>query len=246
MTALLGVRELRVRYGRLEAVHGVSFDVREGQIVGLIGANGAGKSSTLNAIAGVQDTVVGSIEYQGKSIMGLKPEQIVRLGIALVPEGRNIFARLTVRDNLRLGGLVVADHDRLEGSIEEQLQRFPALRRLYKTQAGLLSGGEQQQLAIARALVSRPRLLILDEPSLGLAPIIVDQIFELLVELRDGGYTIVMAEQNAVRTTQVADQTFVYRTGRIAMSVAGDDESSKNAIIDQYLGNAGLDGVEVR
>lgn len=240
------VRDLRVRYGRLEAVHGVSFDVYEGQIVGLIGANGAGKSSTLNAIAGIHDTILGSIVYRGTSTKELKPEQIVRLGIALVPEGRNIFARLTVRENLRLGGLVVADRSELGASIDEQLERFPALRRLYKTQAGLLSGGEQQQLAIARALVSRPQLLILDEPSLGLAPIIVDQIFELLVDLRSAGYTIVMAEQNAVRTTQVADQTFVYRTGRIAMSVAGDDENSKSAIVDQYLGNTGLGGVESR
>jgi branched-chain amino acid transport system ATP-binding protein len=207
---MLSVEGLRVRYGRIVAVHDVSLHVESGEVVGVIGPNGAGKSSTLAAIAGLVRPAAGRIEFCGEDVTGKPPEHIFRRGLALVPEGRHVFSTLTVAENLRL----------VRGDAEPELDRFPALRVRLKTPAGALSGGEQQQLALARALVARPRLLVLDEPSLGLAPLIVDDVFGVLESLRADGTTVLLVEQNATRTLRFADRCYVMRAGRIAP--AGD------------------------
>jgi len=211
---MLDVRDLHVSYGRVPALRGTALHVQRGELVGLIGHNGAGKSTTLMSICGATKPRSGSITLDGQELIGRTPEQIVRAGIALVPEGRRIFSRLTVRENLALGA---ASRRRaraeLSTSIDEQMARFPVLERYADSRAGNLSGGEQQQLAIARALMAKPRLLLLDEPSLGLAPLIVDLVFETLVALRDEGLTVLLVEQNAARTVDVADRTYVLRPG---------------------------------
>jgi branched-chain amino acid transport system ATP-binding protein len=215
---VLTISDLRVSYGRIPALHGIALEVEAGELVGLIGANGAGKTTTLNTIMGLLAPSEGSIRFQGESIAGWAPERVARAGIALVPEGRQIFATLSVAENLSLGltgrgaGGAGARAD-----VDRWLDRFPVLREYYRKPAGQLSGGEQQQLAIARALLQRPKLLLLDEPSLGLAPQVVDLVFEVLGELREEGATILLVEQNAARTLAVADRTYLMRTGRIAL-----------------------------
>jgi branched-chain amino acid transport system ATP-binding protein len=213
---LLELEDVRVAYGRVEAVRGVSLHVDEGELVGVIGANGAGKTTTLHAIAGLLRPSAGTIRYAGQPIGRATPEELVRRGIALVPEGRHVFARLSVRDNLRVGSAGRADRAGLAAATEQVLELFPALVDLLDRPAGKLSGGEQQQLAIGRALLSGPRLLLLDEPSLGLAPIVVERIFERLERLRSTGMSLLVVEQNARQMIAVADRTYVMRTGRIA------------------------------
>jgi len=215
---MLHVRDLTVRYGRTPAVENLSLEVGEGEIVGLVGPNGAGKSTTLAAIIGLVPIAEGEINYLGESIVGLPPETISRRGIALVLEGRHIFATLTVGENLLLGKTANPNRSRSDAVVEDMLDRFPILRKAYRLPAGRLSGGEQQQLAIARALVAEPRLLLLDEPSLGLAPRLVDQVFEAVAEIRRGGATVLLVEQNVRRTVELADRTYVLRSGRIALS----------------------------
>jgi branched-chain amino acid transport system permease protein len=233
---ILSVQDVTLKYGNLAAVHGVSLEVATGELVGLIGPNGAGKSTTLSAIAGFITPTVGSIDFEGASIVGEPPEKIVRRGIALVPEGRHIFGTLSVAENLAMGATALGERAKVDETLEEVLELFPALRRYYRGSAAKLSGGEQQQLAIARALLSRPRLLLLDEPSLGLAPLMVDIVFDTLAHLRDAGTTILLVEQNAVATVDLADRTYVLRTGRVVMSGTREELLAKTDFAAEYLG----------
>jgi branched-chain amino acid transport system ATP-binding protein len=217
---MLKVENLHVSYGRVPALKGISLEVNAGEIVGLVGPNGAGKTTTLSTIFGLLKPASGSILFEGRSLVGTPPEKIVRLGLALVPEGRHIFNTLTVAENLEMGATARSDRAQVRTDRAAILERFPVLDRYYGSQAGKLSGGEQQQLAIARALLSRPRLLLLDEPSLGLAPVVIDLVFDVLAELREEGVTILLVEQNAARTVELADRSYVLRTGEIAL--AGD------------------------
>jgi branched-chain amino acid transport system ATP-binding protein len=210
--------------------------VDEGEVVGLVGPNGAGKSTTLGAIIGLVPPSDGAIEFRGASLLGVQTETITRKGIALVQEGRHIFATLTVEENLRIGATANSDPSRVAEVREGLLDRFPILRRTYRSAAGKLSGGEQQQLAIARALLAEPRLLLLDEPSLGLAPLVVDLVFETLAEIRREGVTILLVEQNVKRTIEFADRTYVLRAGRIALSGSRAELADIQELETAYLG----------
>lgn len=212
---MLVLNEIHARYGAITALRGISLKVEEGELVALIGVNGAGKSTTLSTIAGVLKPVQGEIQFQGQSLVGKSPEQIIRLGIAMVPEGRDIFPSLTVEENLRLGAYTRNNRTEYKQDLDEMFELFPILGKRMNQPGGTLSGGEQQQLAIARALMSHPKLLMLDEPSLGLAPALVDQIFELVVNLHNRGVTILLVEQNVERTLDIADRAYLMRTGKI-------------------------------
>jgi branched-chain amino acid transport system ATP-binding protein len=227
---LLEVEDLRVRYGAVEAVHGVSFAVNAGEVTTLIGANGAGKSSTLAAISGLVPAG-GGIRFDGHDIAGAPPHAIVRAGVVQVPEGREILAQMTVEENL-LMGLRRRDHSELASAYE----RFPILRERSALLAGSLSGGEQQMLAMARALLARPRLLLLDEPSLGLAPLIVKRVFETLADLKRQGVTMLLVEQNALRALHLADRGFVMDLGRIVMRGTGQELLGDEGVARTYLG----------
>ncbi len=231
---ILAVANLAVRYGPVQAVRDVDLMVQHGSVVVLLGANGAGKSSALNAIAGLLPCD-GSIDLAGKPIAGLPAEDIVRLGLSLVPEGRRVFPSLSVAENLHLGGAVHARGTVLADRVEAELARFPILRDRYQQQAGLLSGGEQQMLAIARALMSSPRLLLLDEPSLGLAPQMVDRVFELIADLRGQGITILLVEQNAERALEIADHAYVLQSGQIVLQGSGADLAQNDLVRHAYL-----------
>ncbi len=231
---ILSIKDLKVKYGGIEAVKGISFDVREGEIVTLIGANGAGKSSTLRTIAGLVKPAGGSISFKGEDITGADPTEIVKRGITLVPEGRRIFADLTVLDNLRIGAYL--RHDSLKEDIEWVYSLFPRLAERSWQAGGTLSGGEQQMLAVARALMSRPKLIMMDEPSLGLAPIIVRGIFDIIREINKRGTTILLIEQNANMALQTADTGYVMETGRITLSGTGEELLRNEAVQAAYLG----------
>jgi branched-chain amino acid transport system ATP-binding protein len=212
---LLALSGLEVRYGPVVALRGVSLEVRKGEVVALLGANGAGKSTLLNAVAGLMPATAGQIEIDGHGVAGSAPESIVRRGVALAPEGRRVFAGLSVEDNLRLGAAIVTDRDKRAELRSSALELFPVLAARLSQHAGTLSGGEQQMLAIARALMSEPKLLLLDEPSLGLAPIIVGQLFDLIAGLRERGVTILLVEQNVRRSLEIADRGYVLANGSI-------------------------------
>jgi branched-chain amino acid transport system ATP-binding protein len=233
---LLQVSDLTVHYGRIAGVRRLCLEVKEGEIVGLVGPNGAGKSTTLSAIVGALSPTEGSITFEGRSLVGDAPERIVRRGIALVPEGRRIFGTLTVAENLQLGMTPRRDRLGARGDLEGILERFPSLRTYYNSSAAKLSGGEQQQLAIARALLSRPQLLLLDEPSLGLAPKMVDLVFEVLRDLRVSGMTILLVEQNATRAIEFADRSYVLRGGTIVLEGPRDDLLEASDFAAAYLG----------
>jgi branched-chain amino acid transport system ATP-binding protein len=213
---MLTIADLRVNYGRVPALHGVSLHVEPGEVVALVGPNGAGKTTTLSAVFGLVAPAGGSIVFEGRSLVGSTPEQILRRGLALVPEGRHIFGTLTVAENLMLGSTARSDRKEAAADLEKLLELFPVLKSYYSSAAGTLSGGEQQQLAIARALLSRPRLLLLDEPSLGLAPVVIDTVFDVLEELRNEGVTMLLVEQAAARAVEFADRAYILRTGRVA------------------------------
>jgi branched-chain amino acid transport system ATP-binding protein len=215
---MLEVVELQVSYGRIAALRDVSIDVREGEIVAVIGPNGAGKSTLLLAIAGVVHPRRGEIRFAGAPALGVAPERLVEAGLSLVPEGRHIFRSLSVAENVRLGATTRRDRAEIDRDVERVLQLFPVLRERYRQNAGKLSGGEQQMLAIARALLARPKLLLLDEPSLGLAPLIVRQVYDTLLELRRQGVTILVVEQSVHRALEAADRTYVINAGRVVMS----------------------------
>ena len=235
---MLVIDDLEVRYGAIVAVHGLSLTVEEGELVALIGANGAGKTTTLSAVAGAQKVSAGTITFEGRSITNRPSEEIARLGVAMVPEDRGIFASLTVDQNLRLGAYLRKDKQALADDLDDVHRRFPILQARRAQGAGTLSGGEQQQLAIARALLARPRLLMLDEPSLGLSPTLVDRIFELIDELHRGGATILLVEQNVSRTLGIADRAYLLTTGRLTAS-GGPDELRRDVdIAGAYMGRS--------
>lgn len=230
---MLELRDLRLGYGPIEVVHGVDLSVGEGEAIGMIGPNGAGKSSILRSICGLLRPMSGEIAFEGQNVTGMTPEQIVRLGLALVPEGRHIFKTLTVAENLRLSARSDAES---KVWIEPTLERFPVLRERAGQRADRLSGGEQQQLAIARALLGRPKLLILDEPSLGLAPKMIDVIYELLGGLREEGVTMLLVEQNAARTIGFCDRCAVLGTGKIRAQGSRGELQRNRDVLQAYLG----------
>jgi branched-chain amino acid transport system ATP-binding protein len=210
---MLKITDLCVNYGRVRAVQNLTLEVAEGELVGLVGHNGAGKTTTLLTVTGSVKPASGQILLAGRDLVGRSPDAVLRAGIALVPEGRRIFGRLSVGENLKIGASTRRDRRQVDEDIAEMLERFPVLERDWAKSGAKLSGGEQQQLAIARALLSRPRILLLDEPTLGLAPLMVDRVFEILEGLRKDGVTILLVEQNAARTVEIADHTYVMRSG---------------------------------
>jgi branched-chain amino acid transport system ATP-binding protein len=232
---MLELVDLDVRYGSVSAVRGLSLHVERGEIVGLIGPNGAGKSTTLHAIMGMVPAHRGQIRLAGASLNGKAPEVVARSGVALVPEGRRIFAELTVEENLRLG--LAGRHERGDAGddIESVYALFPIVKEFRRRQAGALSGGQQQQLAIGRALVARPKLILLDEPSLGLAPKIVDVVFDALAEIRSRGITVLLVEQRAQRTVAFADRTYLLANGEIRLNLTPADASDTQAMVAAYL-----------
>ena len=232
---ILSIKDLKVNYGGIEAVKGISLDVPKGHIVTLIGANGAGKSSTLRAIAGLEKPSGGHIQFEGKDITGGDATEIVKSGITLVPEGRKIFPDLTVLENLKVGAYLRKDNIRPD--IEWVFELFPRLKERSWQAGGTLSGGEQQMLAVGRALMSRPKLMIMDEPSLGLAPLIVKDIFSIIKEINKQGVTILLIEQNANMALHTADTGYVMETGRITLSGPGRELLSNEAVKKAYLGN---------
>jgi len=233
--SLLKVDNIHVYYGAIHAIKGISFEVEEGEIVTLIGANGAGKSTTLNTVAGLLKPREGSITFDGKNITGMNASKMVYNGMALCPEGRRIFQQMTVRENLEMGGFSRPNAE-IEGSIEDVFNRFPRLREREKQIAGTLSGGEQQMLAMGRALMSKPKLLMLDEPSMGLAPILVEQIFDIIKELHEAGTTILLVEQNAQMALSIADRAYVLGTGQITMSGPAAEVLADDRVRAAYLG----------
>ncbi len=233
MTAL-AVEKLSVRYGAVDAVRGLSLEVKPGQIIGLIGPNGAGKSSTLHAIMGSAPVVGGDVRLGGSSIVGRRPEDVARRGVALVPEGRRIFGELTVEENLRLG-LSARPKQRDAGGLERAYELFPMLREFRSRHAGALSGGQQQQLAIGRALAADPTVLLLDEPSLGLAPKIVDVVFEALTRIRDAGLAVLLVEQRAQRTVALADESYVLANGELRLTLGPKDAGDTDRLVAAYL-----------
>ena len=236
MSNILEIRDLRVKYGGIEAVRGISFDVPEGKVVTLIGANGAGKSSTLRSIVGLEKPAGGSILFNGNELSGMGTEQIVSGGITLVPEGRRVFVNLTVLENLKMGAYMRSDN--ISADLDWVYSLFPRLKERSWQPAGTLSGGEQQMLAIARALMSRPRLIMMDEPSLGLAPIIVQGVFDIIREINRQGVTILLVEQNANMALKAADIGYVMETGRITMTGTGAELAANDEIREAYLGKA--------
>lgn len=233
---LLEVKDLQVRYGAIRALHDVSLSVEQGKIVTLIGSNGAGKTTTLRAISGMLKPANGSITFDGKPIAGVPPHRLVRMGMAHAPEGRGIFANLSVDENLSLGAFTRDDTDAIAADRERALGLFPRLRERIAQNAGTLSGGEQQMLAIARALLARPRLLLLDEPSLGLAPQVVQTIFKIIREINESGTTILLVEQNAHMALSVSHDAYVLEVGRIAMSGPASELARSDAVRKAYLG----------
>ncbi len=234
---MLEVNELSVSYGRINAVQALTISVAEGEFVGLVGHNGAGKSTTLLTVTGTLRPAGGDVLFDGKSIVGLAPDEILRRGIALVPEGRRIFGRLSVGENLKIGATTRKDKKGVEEDMRKILDRFPVLQRYWNKSGAKLSGGEQQMLAIGRALLSRPRLLLLDEPTLGLAPLMVDRVFEILDDLHKEGTTILLVEQNAARTIEVADRTYVLRSGgRIQFQGTSEELAKMGDFETAYIG----------
>ena len=235
MSTLLKVDNIHVYYGAIHAIKGISFEVNEGEIVTLIGANGAGKSTTLNTVAGLLKPREGSITLEGKSLLGIPAHKLVSRGMALCPEGRRIFQQMTVRENLEMGGYS-RPAEEIDASMANVFNRFPRLKEREKQIAGTLSGGEQQMLAMGRALMSKPKLLMLDEPSMGLAPILVEQIFDIIKELHEAGTTILLVEQNAQMALSIADRAYVLGTGMITMSGNAADVLADDRVRAAYLG----------
>ena len=236
MSNILEVKDLKVSYGGIEAVKGISFDVPEGQVVTLIGANGAGKSSTLRSIVGLEKPAAGSIKFQNMELSTMGTEIIVTKGITRVPEGRRVFVNLSVLENLKMGAYMRKDS--IEADLNWVYDLFPRLKERSWQPAGTLSGGEQQMLAIARALMSRPKLIMMDEPSLGLAPIVVQGVFDIIREINKQGVTILLVEQNANMALRAADIGYVMETGRITMTGTGKELAENEAVKAAYLGKA--------
>lgn len=234
--AMLKVTDLKVYYGVIQAIKGISFEVNEGEVIALIGANGAGKTTILHTITGLVEAKSGTVEFEGTNITKMPGHKIVTLGMAHVPEGRRVFSELTVLENLRMGAYTRKDKNEVEKSLKMVYERFPRLEERKNQLAGTLSGGEQQMLAMGRALISHPKLLMLDEPSMGLAPILVGQIFAIIRELHQSGTTILLVEQNAEMALQVADRAYVLESGKIALSGTGRELAESDSIKKAYLG----------
>ena len=233
--SLLEVNDINVYYGAIHAIKGISFSVDEGEVVTLIGANGAGKSTTLNTVAGLLRPREGSIHFGGKDLARVHASDMVKHGMALCPEGRRIFQQMTVLENLEMGGFTRPDKE-IPGSIEQMFELFPRLKERQKQIAGTLSGGEQQMLAVGRALMSRPKLLMMDEPSLGLAPLVVRDIFSIIQEINKQGVTILLIEQNANMALKIANIGYVLETGRITLTGSGEELLTNDAVRAAYLG----------
>ena len=233
---MLKVSNLNISYKKINAVRDVSFEIREGEIVSLIGANGAGKTSTMRAISGLVKARSGSILFDGKEVLGMTPTQIVASGIVHVPEGRQVFSKLSVGENLEMGGYLTKDRKVVRERMDRIFQLFPILKERIHQKAGSLSGGEQQMLAIGRGLVSTPRLLMLDEPSLGLAPLVVQEIFDLIRTIREQGTTVLLIEQNAGMALQIADRCYVLENGSITLEGTGKEMYNNERVIQAYLG----------
>ena len=233
---LLAVSGLKVAYGGIQAVKGVDFEVRQGELVSLIGANGAGKSTTLKAITGLQPSNAGEVRYMGRVIKGQGAWDLVKQGLVMVPEGRGTFTRMTITENLQMGAYIRNDKKEIEADIEKVFALFPRLKERRKQLAGTMSGGEQQMLAMGRALMARPKLLLLDEPSMGLSPIMVDKIFEVVNDIHQQGVTVLLVEQNASRALQLANRGYVMESGEVTMSGAGEELLNDPKVRAAYLG----------
>jgi len=235
-TSVLSVRDVHTYYGAIHALRGISLDVEQGEIVALIGGNGAGKSTTLNTISGLVRPRGGQILLNGEDLAPFPAHQIMAMGVVQVPEGRRIFARLTVHENLQMGAYVVSDKTAVAERTERAFEMFPRLKQRQNQVAGTLSGGEQQMLAMSRALMSDPKVLLLDEPSMGLAPILVDLIFDTISQLHESGTTILLVEQNARKALQVADRGYVIETGKIVLAERAEDLRENDMVQKAYLG----------
>ncbi|MBZ6526972.1 ABC transporter ATP-binding protein [Aerococcaceae bacterium DSM 111021] len=233
---MLKVNNLQVNYGMINAVRNVSFEVNEGEIVTLIGANGAGKSTILRTISGLVKASGGSIEYEGKNLEKFSPKKIVQAGISQVPEGRHVFKGLSVKENLELGAFLRKDKDQMEEDLQNVYKRFPVLSERLKQDAATLSGGEQQMVAMGRALMSKPRLLLLDEPSMGLAPIFIKEIFSIIESIQKQGTTVLLIEQNANMALQIATRGYVLETGKVVLSGSGEELLASDEVQKAYLG----------
>lgn len=234
--SMLEVKDLRVNYGGIEALKGISFEVNEGEIVTLIGANGAGKSTTLKAISGLVPMAGGSIVYNGEAISGFDSQKIVQRGISLVPEGRRVFPNLTVLENLKVGAYLRTDKEGIEADVERMYQLFPRLKERHWQMAGTLSGGEQQMLAVGRGLMARPKVMMMDEPSLGLAPLIVRDIFSIIQRINDQGVTVLLIEQNANAALKIANRGYVLQTGHMTLTGTGQELLNDESVREAYLG----------
>ena len=232
---MLKVNDINVYYGAIHAIKNISFEVNDGEIVTLIGANGAGKTTTLQTISGLLHTRTGSIEFMGKNIVGVPPHKVVAHGLAQVPEGRRVFLQMTVEENLQMGAFTRPNSE-IDPGIADVYERFPRLKERRKQIAGTLSGGEQQMLAMGRALMSKPKLLMLDEPSMGLAPILVEQIFDIIQELNKAGVTVLLVEQNAQMALSIAHRGYVLETGKIVATGTGAELLEDEAVKKAYLG----------
>jgi len=236
---MLQVEDLHVYYGAIHALKGISFHLEKGEIVALIGGNGAGKSTSLNTISGLLRPRVGSVVFQGENLTTVPPQNIVRRGVIQVPEGRRIFPKLTVQENLEMGAYIFEDKAQIAEDMESVMKRFPRLRERRKQLGCTLSGGEQQMLAIARGLMGRPDLLLLDEPSMGLSPILVEQIFEIIREINEQGVSILLVEQNAQMALSIADRGYVLETGRVTLEGSAQELLENPQVIEAYLGGQG-------
>lgn len=234
--AMLTIKDLEVYYGVIQAIKGVSFEVNQGEVIALIGANGAGKTTILHTITGLLAPKNGSVVFEGKELTKMPAHKIVSLGMAHVPEGRRVFADLSVYENLRMGAYTRKDRNEIEETMEKVYQRFPRLKERRKQMAGTLSGGEQQMLAMGRALMSKPKILLMDEPSMGLSPIMVNEIFSIIQEVSDSGTTVLLVEQNAKKALSIADRGYVLETGNIVLEGKASDLLNNDSIKKAYLG----------
>ncbi|MGN0379640.1 MAG: ABC transporter ATP-binding protein [Butyrivibrio sp.] len=234
--ALLEVKDLQVHYGVIQALKGISFDVNEGEIVALIGANGAGKTTTLHTISGILPSSAGTISYDGKVITKMPAHKIVNLGLSQVPEGRRVFAQLSVLENLRMGAFVRNDKSGIEKDLKNIYERFPRLEERKNQLAGTLSGGEQQMLAMGRALMAKPKIILMDEPSMGLSPIYVSEIFDIIKSINEAGTTVLLVEQNAKKALSIANRAYVLETGKIVLSGDAKDLMNNDTVRKAYLG----------
>ncbi len=236
--AMLEIRDLEVYYGMIQAIKGISFNVKEGEVIALIGANGAGKTTTLHTITGLLPAKAGTITFEGQDITKVPGYKIVSKGMAHVPEGRRVFAQLSVLQNLRMGAYTRKDKNEIEETLKSVYKRFPRLEERQNQMAGTLSGGEQQMLAMGRALMSHPKIILMDEPSMGLSPIFVNEIFDIIKEVSDSGTTVLLVEQNAKKALSIADRAYVLETGKIVLEGKASDLLNDDSIKKAYLGEA--------